>query len=430
MSRRERLLSMAVAGLLLALLVHWGLGKYREAVGSRQTRLVSLQNEQQLLNEELLAGAYADRQMGEYLVRSLPSDPEVARSRYQTWLLDVVRDSGLADAVVDPTTEMPAGDLYRRFGYRVTGRADLKDVIRLLHAFHSRDTLHRITELNLTPGRNDSRLNVEMGIDAVALSDAPSQGVGEPGDSSYRLASSLDEAKQSILNRNFFQPPNQAPQYRGDSTLWATRGETTRVKLSFVDPEGSDLVFQPAVDLPPWARFDVSTGELELTPPESADLDAALDWRVTVLDEGLPQRQTSQQLTIRLRDRPVVVETAPPPEFDDATQTYLTALLNGKEPTAWMNVRTQGKTLKLRVGDAFEIGSIRGTVTEVTSRAVKLEVGGREVVLRPSERLSEAAEAAKSDGTPKEQAGENQAKSSPSVVSEEAAEGGNSSAQP
>jgi len=398
-TQRERLLSMAVAGLLIAVGVHWGIGKYRTALQTRYGRLDALRNEQQLLNERLLAGAYADRQMGEYLVRSLPSDPEVARSQYQTWLLATVRDSGLVDAVVDPTTEIPAGDLYRRFGFRVTGRADLEDVVRLLHAIHRHDTLHRVVELNLTPGRNDQRLNVEMGIDAISLSAAPAKGVDTPSGASYRIASSLSEAKDAILNRNFFEPPNQAPKYGGDDTVVATRGETTRLELSFVDPEGTALVYQSDAELPSWARLDASSGELILTPPESVDLDTQVDWRVTVRDEGFPPRQTSQQLTVRLRDRPTVVEPDVPPEFDDATQTYLTALLHGKEPTAWMNVRTRGKTLKLRVGDSFEIGSIRGTVTEVTARVVKLEVDGREVVLRPSERLSEAAEAAKADAT-------------------------------
>ena len=88
MTQRERYLAIAVGGLVLAIVFQWGFGRYRDAIRFRNNRLATLQNETQLLEERRLQGAYADRQMGEYLSRSLPSDPERARSSYQAWLLD------------------------------------------------------------------------------------------------------------------------------------------------------------------------------------------------------------------------------------------------------------------------------------------------------------------------------------------------------
>jgi hypothetical protein len=62
-----------------------------------------------------------------------------------------------------------------------------------------------------------------------------------------------------------------------------------------------------------------------------------------------------------------------------------------------MHVRTRDMTLKLRVGDAFEIGSLKGKVVEVTPRKVILETEGRQFELRPSGNLSEAAKATESN---------------------------------
>jgi hypothetical protein len=114
---------------------------------------------------------------------------------------------------------------------------------------------------------------------------------------------------------------------------------------------------------------------------------------VRAIDSGYPSRSTEQRLTVRVVDPP-----PPPPEpepklaFDDSTQTVLTALVQGRnESTAWLNVRTKATTLKLRPGDQFEIGSLKGSVVEATPQFVTLEVEGRRFTLEPGDNLSEAA---------------------------------------
>ena len=93
MTERERFLSIFVGGLLAVALVWWGFGKYNTAVKSRTNQIAELQQQQQKLNEQRLQGEYANRQMGEYLIRSLPGDPEQAQSQYQQWLLDMVQEN-------------------------------------------------------------------------------------------------------------------------------------------------------------------------------------------------------------------------------------------------------------------------------------------------------------------------------------------------
>ena len=55
-------------------------------------------------------------------------------------------------------------------------------------------------------------------------------------------------------------------------------------------------------------------------------------------------------------------------------------------------MRTQDKTLKLRVGDQFEIGSLKGKVIEVTPEFVELEIDDRRFTLEPNGILKDAAD--------------------------------------
>ncbi|PHQ35622.1 hypothetical protein [Rhodopirellula bahusiensis] len=407
MTQRERFLAMAVGGLFVVIAFQWGFNRYRDAIKFRDNRLAGLQNEANTLNEKMLAGAYADRQMGEYMVRSLPSNPERAQSTYQSWLLGTVREAGLKDAGVDPVSDAPVGDLYHRYGFRVSGKTSLNGLVGLLHDFYARDYLHRIRELNFGPSRTGD-LNVEMTIDVISLSNAAID-AKIPDRESWRIAQSLDETRESILNRNFFQPPNQPPVYAGDATLVAVKGQKTDVRLKVDDPEGTDVNYELEGELPEWASFRADSGTFTFDPPadpensegengeDAGDGSAEVNSEpvkvvVRMTDTGYPRRQIEKTLLVKLENAPPPKEPDPlPPKFDDATQTYLTALVQGRNDwTAWMNVRTRGETLKLQIGDLFEIGSMKGSVKSVSARLVLLEIDGKEYELRPSGKLSEA----------------------------------------
>ncbi|MCC9643385.1 hypothetical protein LOC71_13960 [Rhodopirellula sp. JC740] len=404
MSQRERFLAMAVGGLFIVVAFQWGFSKYRSAVKFRENRLAGLQNEADQLNEKMLAGAYADRQMGEYMVRSLPGNPEKAKSTYQSWLLGTVREAGLMDAGVDPVSDAPVGDLYHRYGFRVSGKTTLKGLVGLLHDFYARDYLHRVRELSFGPSRAGD-LNLVMTIDVISLANVGDD-VATPEEDSWRIAKSLDEVESSILNRNFFEPPNQPPVYSGDETLVAVKGEKTEVKLKASDPEDTGLTFEMEGELPEWATFDPASGTFTFNAPADPEQDGdeaaaestgsaePLKFTVRVSDSGYPKRQIEKTLAVRLQDPPPPAAPDPlPPKFDDATQTYLTALVQGRDDwTAWMNVRTRGETLKLQVGDSFEIGSKKGVVKSVSARVVLLEIDGKQFELRPAGKLSEAVE--------------------------------------
>ncbi|TWU41899.1 cadherin repeat domain-containing protein [Novipirellula artificiosorum] len=394
MTQRERILSIAVGGLFVLVALQWGFTKYRTAVRTRSNRIETLRNEQLQIEERLLQGAYADRQMGEYLSRSLPGNPERARSDYQSWLLDMLHQSELSDPRVNPSGTMPVGDLYRRLSYSVDGRTDLTKLVKMLHAFYSKDYLQRISKLSISPARDKpGQLDLKMSIDALALMAASDESKPIP-DQSWRVDPDLTVYQNRILNRNFFEPPNKAPEFTGNSTVEAIIGKETTLPLTFKDPEQHRLSFEFVEQPIESVKLDERTGTLTVKSDEKREFDVL----VRVVDSGYPNRTTEQKVTVKVVDPPPEPEPEPEYQFDDATQTVLTGLVRGREDwRAWMNVRTRGKTLKLRVGDEFEIGKVKGKVIDVNAKYVVLESEGRRFELKQGEVLAEAAEQAMVD---------------------------------
>ncbi|GAA5510784.1 hypothetical protein [Novipirellula caenicola] len=389
MNQRERFLAIAIGGLVGALVIQWGINKYQTAVKSRTTRIDALTNEKLKLEDRLLDGAYADRQLGEYLSRSLPGDPERAHSDYQSWLLDAVEQNGLSNPRVNRTNMLPVGDLYQRLSYSVDGRTDFPKLIEFLHAFYAKDYLHRMSKLAITPARDEpSRFDVKMSVDVIALSAAP-EDAKPPTAPSWRVDPAVTAYSEPILNRNFFEPPNKAPQFTGKSVVDAIVGKDSTTPLTFKDPEGHQLRFELLESAPDFVRLDERTGTLTV----KSDTKQEFDVKVRVTDDGYPNRTIEQKLVVKVGDPPPPPEPpAAKPMFDDSTQTVLTALVQGRDDwTAWMNVRTKGKTLKLRVNDEFEIGTLKGKVVEVTPKYVLLEIDGRRFELKPAGVLADAA---------------------------------------
>lgn len=394
MNQRERTLLIIVGGLIVALGFHWGFGKYRDALRFRDTRIAALTDEQQRLQEQQLQGALADRQLGEYLYRSLPGDPEKAQSDYQAWLFSWVKSGGLSEANVDAQGIQLVQDgsrdpLYRQLSFRVTGKADLPGLIELLHGFYAKDYLHRIRSLTVTQGRTEA-LTLTMIVDAVALNAADPK-ASPPEDPSWRVAADVAEYRDPILNRNFFSPPNLPPRFQGRPEIEAIVGRTTTAELAFEDPEGGRVRIELAEGAPDFVSLDSRGRRLQI---EALDA-GSFDLLVRATDSGYPPRTTEQRLTVRAVPPEEPREEIAEPSFDDARMTVLTGLVEGREGwTAWLNVRTRGQIEKLRIGDGFEIGSVSGTVVAASPRYATIEAGGRRFDLKPGQSLADAAKQA------------------------------------
>ncbi|MGB7347051.1 MAG: hypothetical protein WBD20_22695 [Pirellulaceae bacterium] len=393
MTKRERTLAIAVGGLLVFLAFYWGFNKYRGAIQTRENQILTLNKQQLGLRQQQFDGALADRQFGEYYVRSLPGNIERARSEYSKWLLDMVQANRLLGANVDPSTSLPVGELYNKHSFRVTGNADMENILGLLYSFYAKDYLHRIRQLNLKP-RKEGGFDLELNVDAIGLNQVPIDSP-QPGSNSWRVDSDVMAYREPIMNRNLFEPTNQAPKFTGNASVEAIVGKPTPIPLTFKDPEDHKVTYQ-LVDAPEGVvKLDERSGTLQINSPDKKEIEVL----VRATDAGYPNRVVDQKLIVKIVDAPVVTPPPPKLEFDDATQTVLTGLVQGRDDwTAWMNVRTRGKTLKLRVDDEFEIGSVNGKVTEITAKYVEIEIDGNRFKLSPNGILATAANEVRKEG--------------------------------
>lgn len=386
MTQRERLLAGGVGAVLLILVLQWGYGNYRGALQARESRISSLTDRISDRRLKQFEGALADRRMGEYAMRSLPSDLESARIAYNQFLLGLVNDTGLEGASAKPKGSIPAQGLYTQMNFNVSGSGNLQQLVELLYQFHRQHYLHRIQGLMVT--RERGQLSIVMDVQALALDAAPPQ-AAPPSEPAPRVADSVDAYMRPILYRNPFSPPNRAPSYAGETSPKAVVGREFTYVAQFKDPdEGQQLQFSLVGDAPEGVRLDESSGSLRLTPNEVGEIKLTL--RAT--DTGLPPKESEQQIVINVVEPEVEPE---PTEFDEAKQTVLTGLTQSKgEWTAWLHVRTRGEILYLREGDTFEVGQIRGKVVEVTHSHAVLEHDGERIVLRQDTTLADAVASA------------------------------------
>ena len=138
------------------------------------------------------------------------------------------------------------------------------------------------------------------------------------------------------------------------------------------------------------ARLDSSSGRLSWTPRSKGKY----EFTVRATDDGWPAKSSKDEVLVVMVDDP----PPPPPEpprklaFDDAKFTVLSAVIDTSGTgQIWLNVRPKGQMLKLGVGDKFEVGSIKGTITSIGDGDFTFESDGKERKLTKGGILGEAA---------------------------------------
>lgn len=93
---------------------------------------------------------------------------------------------------------------------------------------------------------------------------------------------------------------------------------------------------------------------------------------------------------------PRVASSAPaapkPPSFDPAKFAFVTGILSDSSgrPEVWLNVRTTGETLRLGVGESFQVGALQATVAQISARQVVLVTEGKRLQVGLGQNLREA----------------------------------------
>lgn len=160
------------------------------------------------------ASQKAGKRMEEYASRALPSDPTLARSLYQEWLLELVEKHQLKSASVDASQPTPIEIKSRtkrgkrdRVGYRIDyslrGQTTLAKLSAFLDAFRRASHLQKIRSVSLNPLGNDGRLDVSLSIQVLCLDKA----VNEKELSDWELTAEAQENLKpptTLVQRNPF----------------------------------------------------------------------------------------------------------------------------------------------------------------------------------------------------------------------------------
>lgn len=140
---------------------------------------------------------------------------------------------------------------------------------------------------------------------------------------------------------------------------------------------------------------------INLTPVSKSDeLELALGIEALILPGADRDEKLNDQRSSRLASeeftayRPIVERNLfgqTSAGVDPADFAFLTAVIDvGGIPQAWMTVRTSGEIMKLKLGQSFEIGQFRGTVSDINSPDIIIDSEEERWLLSLGEKLSQA----------------------------------------
>ncbi len=204
MNPREKILAVAIGAIVVLYGGNWLYqSNYVEPLNARSSEIDRLRGS--IAQRELDVARFrkANVQLKRWQTQSLPSDPEIARSLYQAWLVGLVGKAGFMAPNVDSSEPVSRKDLYTSLRFSARGRGTPEQLTQFLFDFYRADHLHHIESLSLTPVSRSDELDIALSIEALSLPD------GERKDQlstrvSDRLASEQLAEYRVIVDRNLF----------------------------------------------------------------------------------------------------------------------------------------------------------------------------------------------------------------------------------
>jgi len=163
-----------LVGILALMLLYFG-GEWlwRKAVQApleaRQAKAERLEKEIAGRDKELADARKAAKELARWEEQSLPTDPQVARSLYRAWLLQLVGKVGFANRNVEAGEPVDRRGLYQSITFSVQGRATLEQLTRFLYEFYRAGHLHQIRSVSITPLAGAGQLDLSLVIEALVL---------------------------------------------------------------------------------------------------------------------------------------------------------------------------------------------------------------------------------------------------------------------
>jgi Tfp pilus assembly protein PilO len=216
MQKREKVLAAIVASLVVLLVCYSLVGRVASAFSSRNTQISTLKatiREKQGLEKR---GQQAALQLAEWEHRSLPSEQDMAKTLYQTWLVQMTDRVKLTNANIDAGRGGNHRNIYHTLPFTVQARGSVEQAVAFLHEFYSANHLHQLRSATFKPVPNSKDLDLNLSIEALVLPGADRRDELNDEPSTRLALGSLDAYKQKITGRNLFAqytPPTPRPAF-------------------------------------------------------------------------------------------------------------------------------------------------------------------------------------------------------------------------
>jgi len=389
MNQREKILSGIVGLLVVVVGGYYFFSQYLTALQFRDTQIDAVAK--QIRNEEFVeARAHmALEKFAKYQKHSLPESIRTSQAFYQQRLREAVEDAGFSNVSIKPTNGREGGKHYQHV-FSVSGRATLEELVTLTYQFYTFNVLHKFTKLTIVPIRDSEQLDITFNVEVLSVegnSEVPTPDSVQLDQLTY---GTLEDYQEVIVNRNVLGQANKPPLFTSKTSVEAEQGKQFSHRLSAKDPDRTDRVkFYLVEDAPEGIELSES-GSLSWKPSELGEFKINVEAR----DDRSPYKSSKQELVVKVVEpKPEEEPKAKKPEFDEAEHTYLTATVSvGSNHEAWLNNRPKNKRLTLTAGESFTVGSMKGTIIEVSDREVILEIEGSRRLLKIGKPLKNAIE--------------------------------------
>lgn len=173
---------------------------------------------------EQLSAQKQGKRLEAYAARALPDDPQLARSLYQQWLLNLVETNELTSASVDAaqpvrveirsrTKKGKRQTIGHRINFSLRGQASLSKLAAFLNDFRKAGHLHKIRTIALNPVGNEGRLDADLTIEVLCLSASTNKdqlGQWQIMDESTVAKNTFDDlVRRNLFARGFAKALNE-----------------------------------------------------------------------------------------------------------------------------------------------------------------------------------------------------------------------------
>ena len=204
-TRREKNLAIAVAGAGVLWGLMRGVESYRTAVDANEYTAMRAANARDDAEFAVQRGERAKRRLIDWGKRSLPADPDLAKSLYQDWVRSQLAAAGLSELQVTDKTLTRRNAQFRELSIEAKAAGTVEQLVDFLYKFYTAPHLHRISAASITPSDNGAKLALVLTIDALALPDTTQiKELAKEGE--QKLPRPVEEFKTSLAGRNVFKP--------------------------------------------------------------------------------------------------------------------------------------------------------------------------------------------------------------------------------